>query len=401
VTLRILRVLTRPNLGGPTLQAVALWHAHRELGAQTLLVTGAVDATESRLDPAEFGVPRLGFAAALAAGPAAAGLVELPSLGRGIQPWRDLRALWALRALASSFAPQVLHTHTTKAGWLGRSVAAAGRMPCVAHTFHGHVLRDYFRWPMASFLARLERYLAQRTQLLCAVSPSCADELAAAKVAPRERFVVTWPAVPLAACQMRHAARAALGIDPTEWRVVTVGRLVPIKRLEHFVAALAPADGPAGDLVGSGPQQAKLAAAATGRGPRLRLLGPRADIAALLPAYDALVLPSVREGCPLVAVEAFAAGVPVVGYDVPGVRDVLVHPHLGPDPRGLLVPEAEGPEGLRRALLSLRARPELAAALVAAGRAALPHFAPRRLAAQLLAAYTGGAFPVPAKDALA
>lgn len=384
--MRILRVLTRPNLGGPTLQAVALWHAHRELGAQTLLVTGAVDRTEAPVDLEALGVPRLEYAAALAAGTNATGFVALPALGRGFQPWQDLRALWSLRALASSFAPAVLHTHTTKAGWLGRSAAAAVRVSCVAHTFHGHVLRDYFRWPLASMLARLERWLARRSGLLCAVSPSCADELAAAQVAARERFLITWPAVPLVACQTRAAARAALGIGPAEWRVVAVGRLVPIKRLDHLVAALADPDGPGGDLVGSGPLRPQLAAAAAAAA-RVRLLGPRPDIAALLPAYDALVLPSVREGCPLVAVEAFAAGVPVLGYDVPGVRDVLIDPALGRDPRGLLVPTADGPAGLRRALQRLRSEPGLADALVAAGRAALPQFAPRRLAAQLLAAY--------------
>lgn len=397
--MRILRVLTRPNLGGPTLQAVALWHAHRELGAQTLLVTGAVDAAEAALDLEAMGVPRLDPGAALAAGTQAAGFVVLPTLGRGIQPWRDLRSLWSLRALASSFAPQVLHTHTSKAGWLGRSVAAAVPIPCVAHTFHGHVLRDYFRWPLAACLVRLERHLARRTRLLCAVSPSCADELAAAEVAARERFVITWPAVPLLPCRERAAARAMLGIEPSDWRVTAVGRLVPIKRLDHLVAVTAAPDGPAGDLVGSGPLQDQLAAAAAAAGARLRLLGPRPDIAALLPAYDALVLPSVREGCPLVAVEAFAAGIPVVGHDVPGVRDVLADPALGAAPRGLVVPAGEGPAGLLRALRRLRQEPGLAAALVAAGRAALPQFAPQRLAAQLLAAYRAVSAGTPAYNA--
>ena len=85
--MRVLRILTRPNLGGPTRQAVALWHAHRELGVPTLLVTGRVDATESTLSPADAGVPVLEVATALQRGPDASGWVEVPELGRGLSPF--------------------------------------------------------------------------------------------------------------------------------------------------------------------------------------------------------------------------------------------------------------------------------------------------------------------------
>src|SRR5688572_21610953 len=202
-----MRILTRPNLGGPTQQAIALWHAMQDAGTATLLVTGAVGSDEAMLSPADAGVPELSLAAALAAGPAARGWVVVPELGRGIAPLRDRRAEAMLRALARTFAPDVVHTHTSKAGWLGRRAARATGGAVVVHTFHGHVLQDYFARPIAALWRWLERRAATRTDVLLAVSASCADELAAAGVAPRERFVVVPPAVAVPTALDRIVAR--------------------------------------------------------------------------------------------------------------------------------------------------------------------------------------------------
>ena len=365
-----MRVLTRPNLGGPTRQAIALWHAQAALGVRTLLVTGTVDASETLLSPEAHGVPELALPAALAMGEQAVGWVVLPGLERGFAPLGDRRARAAQLALLRRHRPDVVHTHTSKAGWLGRSAARQAGVPTV-HTFHGHVLQGYFPAPLAWWLRQLERRLAGRTDRLVAVSASCADELAAAGVAPRDRFVVVPPAVPGGPVLPRAEARRRLAIAPEERRIVCVGRLVPIKRVEHFLQMLAALPGVSGDVVGEGPLRAALQAA--GGGARFR--GAEPDIAALLSAYDVLVLPSVREGHPLVAVEAMRAGVPVVGYDVPGVRDALA------GGRGRLVPVAAGPLGLADAVreaLAAPAPPPLAG---------VDPFAPAAVARQLLTLY--------------
>jgi len=379
---RVLRVLTRPNLGGPTRQAIALWHAQRALGVKTLLVTGAVDDAENALLPSAAGVPALDLRLALQEGPAAEGWVTVPTLGRGVAVIDDLRARATLRRLVLAKRPHVVHTHTSKAGWLGRSVAAKAGVPVVAHTFHGHVLADYFGRIPSAMLARLEARLARRTDLLFAVSRSCADELAAAGVAPRDRFHVVPPAVAVPEVLSRALARERLGIPAEQRRLACVGRLVPIKRVADFVALVAATDGWWGDVVGDGPERAALTAQANAiAAGRVTMRGVVPDLPALLPAYDALVIPSVREGWPLVAVEAFAAGVPVVGYDVPGVRDALA------DGRGVLVPPAAGPPGLAAAVTGLLAAPERVAACVAAARAAGPEFAPAAVAERLLREY--------------
>lgn len=383
--LRVLRVLTRPNLGGPTRQAIALWHALAERSVATLLVTGSVGAGETLLSPAAHGVPVLTWNDALRAGRDAVGWLQLPELGRRLSPWADHQAAQALRTLLRSHGPDVVHTHTSKAGWLGRRAARVVPGARLVHTFHGHVLQDYFPAPFGWLLARLERRLAARTDVLCAVSDSCADELAAAGVAPRERFVVVPPAVAVPPAMPREQARAALGIPSDQRRVVCAGRLVPIKRVGDFVAAVAMVEGLWGDVVGDGREHATLAAEAAALAPdRVRLWPGRPSLPSELAAYDALVLPSVREGLPLVAVEAFAAGVPVVGYDVPGVRDAV---RLG---GGTLVPPAAGPAGLAAALRELLADDRVRAQAVAAGRAALARFAPAAVAAQLDGLYRVG-----------
>lgn len=378
--LRVLRLLTRPNLGGPARQAIALWHAERELGVATLLVTGIVGADETRLSPADGGVPAVGAHAVV---PATTGWCEVSTLQRGVAPLRDRQAARDLRALVRAFRPHVVHTHTSKAGLLGRRAAWACGVPVTAHTFHGHVLRDYFVPPASWLVARVERALARRTDLLFAVSASCADELAAAGVAPRARITVVPPAVPLPALAERSDARRALGIGAGERRAVVIGRLVPIKRVADAVHAVAMAAGWSADIVGDGPERARIEAlVASCAAGRVRLRGALPDIASLLPAYDALLLPSVREGCPLVAIEAFAAGVPVIGYDVPGVRDALTD-----HGRGVLVAPDEGPAGLGRALAALPADPAERERRAAAARHAVGACAPSAVAMTLVEAY--------------
>ena len=380
--MRVMRILTRPNLGGPTRQCIALWHAMCDLSVPTLLVTGQVANGETALDPAAFGVPRLTVEQVLAGGEAVAGVVEVPSLGRGFAPLADRRTRTFLLAMLRAFRPDVVHTHTSKAGWLGRSAARAVGVPVIAHTFHGHVLDDYFPGPIAWWLSRMERRLALHTHLVFTVSDSCADELAAKGVVARDRFLIIPPAVPLPAVRPRAEARQRLGIPGGERRVVAVGRLVPIKRLQDFVAAVGLLPDVHGDVVGDGPERAALEqqGARLAKG-RVHCRGPLPEIAGDLAAYDALVLPSVREGWPLVALEAFAARVPVVGYDVPGVRDALAQG------RGVLVPVAAGPAGLAAALRSLFEPPSRVAGLVATGAAFVPMCDPARVARGLRAAY--------------
>lgn len=376
--MRVMRVLTRPNVGGPTLQAVALWHAHAALGVRTLLVVGTCGPEESAIDLAAHGLPRIELADV---DEGSTGFVVVPGLSNRWSLFGRGRVVRTLADLARGWRADVVHTHTSTAGWLGRKAAFRAGVRTVVHTFHGLVLRDYFAAPMAWAIARLERRFAARTTRLVAVSESCREELDELGVVARERVTVVPPAVPLPTFLSRHEARHRLSIHDA-FAVATYGRLVPIKRVDHVLSAVAPMAGTKTFVCGGGPLHERLRRQAASS---VTFVGGGEASRAWLPAFDAMVLASRREGFPLAAVEAFAAGVPTVGYDVPGVRDALA------DGRGLLVPERQGPAGLRAALERLRREPELARELATAARALVPRTDPAVVAARLLAIYRGEA----------
>ncbi len=380
---RVLRLLTRPNVGGPTRQAVCLWHAHKDLGLRTLLVVGKCDPNEPSVDLAAAGLPEMTPTEALKAGLRAEGFVVLPQLRRRPSPMTDPPALRAICRLLQGFQPQVLHSHTTKAGYLGRKAAAELRVPVTAHTFHGHVLRSYFWKPIQTMLRNMEKRLAPYSNLLFAVSPSCVRELEELGIAGPGQIQVMPPAVETAAfaATERSAARALLEVPEDQWLVAHVGRLVSIKRLDLFLEGVNALEGIIGHVYGSGPDSSRFGPVAPPHG---QLMGLAEDLPRRLAAYDALAITSEREGCPLVGIEAFAAGVPVVGFDVPGIEDLL-----GPWGGGVLVPRKSAAQGIADGLRQLREDHDLRAQCIAAGRDGLSRFDPATVALQLLEAYEG------------
>ncbi len=334
--MRILRIVTRPNVGGPMRQALALWHAHQATGDRTLLVTGWCEADEAAFDLGASGVPLLTPAEVEAHGVDAVGLCVVDTLRRALNPLRDLAAQRALQRLMRAFRPDVVHTHTSKAGVLGRRAAWHEHVPCVAHTFHGHVLLDY-SGRLLSYAARLvERRLAEHSDRLFCVSQSCREELAALGVAAGAEVVQ--PAVPTTAFVQidRARARQALGVEPGVPLLGFVGRMVPIKRPELFAALCRALPGVRGIALGDGPLQEELRG-----GGSLHVMPSDPHPERIVGALDALILPSRREGFPIAGIEAAAAGVPTFGFAVPGLVDL--DRALG---GGFVVDEARGLDGL-------------------------------------------------------
>ena len=164
--------------------------------------------------------------------------IALPDLHREISPLRDLRAAHRLAALIRRIRPHILHTHTAKAGAVGRTaalLAGGARPPIVVHTFHGHVLRGYFGPARTRFFRQLERSLASTATALVAVSPEVRDELVALGVAPLEKFAVIRLGVELeqrvdVSPETRARARRMMGIAPDRFTVGWVGRMTGVKR---------------------------------------------------------------------------------------------------------------------------------------------------------------------------
>ena len=374
--IRIVRMIARLNIGGPAVQTMLLTERLQGPTARTLLVVGAADRNEGDLRGAA----------------AARGLrmEVIPSLRRAIHPWRDAQAWWRILRILRREEADLLHTHTAKAGALGRSAAwienHRRRLMAVAtgcpvqlcrtvHTFHGHVLEGYFGARSSRVFLGIERWLARRTGCLIAVSPAVRDELVRLGVASPARITV----VPLGLHLERMLDLPPPSADAEPLTVGLVGRLVPVKNHELFLA-LAKAWGQSGlpavrfEVIGDGERRAELEARARALGVQatVRFTGWAQDMAEVYRRLDIVCLTSWNEGTPVSLIEALAAGRPVMATDVGGVRDVLgaVQQPLGrvrKATHGLLVDPGDA-EGCVEALRYLVSRPEERLAMGAAGR---------------------------------
>lgn len=391
----MVRIIARLNVGGPARHVLLLAEGLRARGFETTVLHGDVDVGETPLQGARELAERGGF-----------GLQRIPGLGPQIAPLQDARALAGLVAALRRERPAIVHTHTAKAGALGRLAARIAGVPVVVHTFHGHVLDHYFS-PTGSRLVQLaERGLTRLSERLVTLSPRLRDELAHRyKVAAPEDIVVVPLGRDLAPFQAaaRGALRGPLGLGDDALLIGAVGRLVPIKDLGLLVQAfaeLAPAHPRAHlVLVGDGVSRGELEAHAArlGIAARVHFLGWRDDLPPVYADLDVVALTSKNEGTPLAIVEAFASGRPVVATAVGGVPDMFTSPANGGAPRGLsgaIQPRAEGflvPSGavapLREALGCLLSRPELRAAQGQAARARAARFGAARLLDDTAALY--------------
>jgi glycosyltransferase involved in cell wall biosynthesis len=318
--IRVLRVIARLNVGGPALHVSYLSRGLSARGYETTLVAGDVARGEESM--------------AFVAEEEGVEVLRLPGLSREISPLHDLRSVVWLARLIREQRPEILHTHTAKAGAVGRVAAllsGRARPPVVVHTFHGHVLRGYFG-PLSTLAFKLvERGLAAVSDALVAVSPEVAGDLIALGVAPKQKFVVVRLGIELdrriASRADRDAARALVGIPPERFVVGWFGRMTAVKRTQDLVDVLAGLRrrGVDAHLVGDGIDRESLEQRAFEHDlvRYCTFLGYQDDVSRWFASSDAVVLTSENEGTPVTVMEALAAGRPVVAYDVGGVGDVV------------------------------------------------------------------------------
>jgi glycosyltransferase involved in cell wall biosynthesis len=329
--LRVLRIIGRLNMGGPAHQAALLsgrrFHPDRY---ETLLVHGDLAPGEASLaDLAEAEGATMRF---------------VGELRQPVHPLHDSQALWKLIRLARAFKPDVVHTHTAKAGFLGRQAALAVRpRPAIVHTYHGHVLEGYFGAAKARLYLELEHALARVSDRLLGVSQATVDDLVRLGVAPREKFRVLPLGLDLdrlagPAEELRASSRSELGVGDDEILLAFVGRIVPIKRLDLLLRAVAQARKAEPRLrlavVGDGDERAQLERQAVelGIAADVLFLGYRRELRPVFAAADVAVLSSDNEGTPVSLIEAAAAGLPAVATDAGGVREVVA------EDTGIVVP---------------------------------------------------------------
>src|SRR3954454_12399800 len=278
---RVVRIIGRLNVGGPAIQALTLTRRLEPLGYETTLIRGAEGPREGNMDQLayELGVlPR-----------------RVRSLRRELGP-RDLRALIEITAALRRVRPDVLHTHTAKAGTIGRLAAmlAGDAAPAIrVHTFHGHVLTGYFSARKERLYTTIERRLARSTTRLVAVSAQVRNDLLRLRVAPPAKFetvplgfdLAPFHVDPAERGKRRAAVRDELGIAADALVVTLVARLVPIKRVDRFLrvaARVRDLDGVRFLIVGDGELAKELDASDSARlvADRLVWAGLRTDMPA-------------------------------------------------------------------------------------------------------------------------
>jgi len=316
---RVLRLIARLNVGGPAIHATLLTDRLNRERFRTTLVTGTEEAGEANY---------------LALHGRTMPVQIVPDLGREIRPLHDLRTVWRLIRIIRREQPHIVHTHTAKAGALGRVAAILCGVPVIVHTFHGHVLRGYFSPAKTAVYRGIERVLAGRTDRLLTVTDRVGQELKALGVGRPEQYRTLPLGFDLAPLLMAERRRGELRAELQVGEAPLVGivaRLVPIKAHEVFLAMAGrvhQADPRVRFLiVGDGELRASLERRVQDLGltGAVRFLGWRADIDKLYADLDVVALTSRNEGSPVALIEAMAAGVPVVSTEVGGVADVVEH----------------------------------------------------------------------------
>src|SRR4051812_1752410 len=311
--LKIVRIIGRLNVGGPARQACLL-HERLRPEFETVLISGRPDEGEEDMSYLLSSHE---------------GVLWIDSMSRPVRFFSDLRSLIAIYRILRREKPDIVHTHTAKAGTLGRVAAILAGVPVRVHTFHGHVFAGYFgRFKTRAYLG-IERLLARFTTRIVTVSEGQAAELADVyRIAPRSKIQVIrngfeWSDSP----RSRAEVRAELNLKQDHTAVLWMGRMVPIKGIEllaDVVRQAAQLDSLMFVIAGDGPLRPEFEANTRGCG-NVRMVGWQRDVAPLLKACDVVLLTSINEGTPTSLIESMFAGKPFVATDAGGTADLALH----------------------------------------------------------------------------
>ncbi|MCB9655227.1 MAG: glycosyltransferase [Deltaproteobacteria bacterium] len=330
---RVVRIQSRICVGGPALHTILLSEGlSRGAGSayETVLISGQLEPGEAPMST--FAADRGVF------------FETVPEMRRQVHPVRDASALWSLVAKLKRYRPSIVHTHTAKAGAIGRLAARIAGVPFVVHTFHGHIFDGYFSKARVRAFVAAERALSRLSDCVIAISEQQRVDLVERyRVAPANKVRVIPLGLDLdrfrsisAEARSDGMARREIGLPANAPIVVSAGRLVPIKRYDLLVEAFSGVLSSLPDahlvIVGDGTEAERSSlldlVAKLGVSNRVHFPGWRRDVERVYAESDLFALTSDNEGTPVSLIEALASGIPAVSTDVGGVRDVL-RPELG------------------------------------------------------------------------
>jgi glycosyltransferase involved in cell wall biosynthesis len=324
--IRILRIIARLNVGGPAIHVALLTEKLGQPHYESTLVCGTIDPGEGDMQyyAEQHGVQP----------------IIIPELGRSLNPVRDLVTLWKVYQLIRELKPDVVHTHTAKAGFVGRIAARLAGVPVIVHTFHGHFFQGYFNWLTTRFFIFLERMTARMSDTVITLTEGLRRELADVyRIARKSRITVLPLGLDLEVFaqtpRKSGAFRQAWNIPADVPLIGIVGRLAVVKNHALFLEAAARVRAQLPQarfaIIGDGETRPQVEAQVDALGLRdvVTITGWQRDLAPIYGDLDLLVISSIAEGTPVTVIEALAAGCPVVATKVGGLPDLLDHGQLG------------------------------------------------------------------------
>jgi glycosyltransferase involved in cell wall biosynthesis len=317
--IKVLQLIARTNLGGPAVLLAELIRNFDSHKVKSLLITGYCDDDEiDYFDESAMDVST----------------VRIAGMGRAVSPIKDLGAFFSLIREIRRFKPNVIHTHTAKAGVLGRvaGIIAAPKAKLV-HTYHGHLLTGYFGKRKTYFICILERILSYPTDKIISIGNRVKNDLVDVGIGTSQKHQVIFPGIQTIKFQSKFKARNSLGLMPNNTYLVFVGRLTKIKRPDRLldIARFLKSNYPSTQLLVAGGGDLFEATRKFVKSEDLPviLLGWRTDTDLIFSAADIAILCSDNEGIPITLIQASQAGLPIVSTNVGSVEDIVVDGETG------------------------------------------------------------------------
>lgn len=329
---RIIRIINRLNLGGPTYNAAYLTKFLTP-EFETILVAGVKKESE---ESSEFILQNLGVVP-----------VIIPEMSRELSPWRDIIAYKKISSIIREYKPDIVHTHAAKAGALGRVAAIRNKVPVIVHTFHGHFFHSYFSSYKTKTFAAIERYLAKRCDAIVALSETQKHELGIEhRICEPEKIRVVPLGFDLSRFsegkeEKRKIFREKYSLTENEIAIGIIGRMVPVKNHTLFVNALKmvlekTSQHVKAFIIGDGEERNRIETLAGQCGiefgtpekpnPKAKLIFTSwmKDVDVAISGLDIIAMTSLNEGTPVSLIEAQAGSKPVVTTAVGGIEDVVI-----------------------------------------------------------------------------
>ena len=312
--IRVMRVIARMNVGGPAVQVSGLMRGFDTTVFDQRLYTGFCDADEADyLETVATDVQA----------------IRIEGFGRRVSLGGDIKAFISLIREIRSFKPHVIHTHTAKAGFLGRIASIVSLRPSIrVHTFHGHLLNGYFGALKRRLVIIAEKVLAIFTHELLAVGDKVRQDLLAVGIGNSKKFGLMPPGLEIGELPNKKESQEFFGLSATTLQCGFIGRVTQIKRPDRFLDVVSEikSRGVAIEffMAGDGELLEICRERITGEDLPVKILGWQSDIEKVLAVADIVVLTSDNEGTPLSLIQAGMAGLPVVTTKVGSVPEIVL-----------------------------------------------------------------------------